>query len=68
MKIFSVFFCLFVFAAGLFAAQPVTENSWTLAAQGDDLALSLALPDNAHAYEVSTGPVPPPPRNRKRTR
>ncbi|MBP5585913.1 MAG: thioredoxin family protein [Lentisphaeria bacterium] len=59
MKIFSVFFCLFVFAAGLFAAPPVNEDSWALAAQGDDLALSLTLPDNAHAYEASTGPVLP---------
>lgn len=58
MKLFSVFFCLFAFAAGLFAA-PVDESSWVLAAQGDDLALSLTLPDNAHAYEASTGPVLP---------
>ena len=58
MKIFSVLFCLFVFAAGICAA-PVDENSWKLAAQGDDLALSLTLPENAHAYESSTGPVLP---------
>ena len=58
MKLFSVLFCLFAFAAGL-AAAPVEESSWTLAAQGDDLALSLTLPDNAHAYEASTGPVLP---------
>jgi thiol:disulfide interchange protein len=58
MKLFSVLFCLFAFAAGLFAA-PVDEKSWTLAAQGNDLALSLTLPDNAHAYEASTGPVLP---------
>lgn len=57
MKLFSVFFCLFAFAAGLFAAPPVNEDSWKLAAQGDNLALSLTLPDNAHAYEASTGPV-----------
>ncbi len=59
MKLFSVFFCLFAFAAGLFAAPPVNEDSWVLAAQGNDLALSLTLPDNAHAYEASTGPVLP---------
>ena len=59
MKLFSVFFCLFAFAAGLFAAPPVNEDSWKLAAQGDNLALSLTLPDNAHAYEASTGPVLP---------
>ena len=59
MKSFFVFFCLFAFAAGLFAAPPVNEDSWTLAAQGGDLALSLALPENAHAYEASTGPVLP---------
>ena len=59
MKLFSVFFCLFAFAAGLFAAPPVNEDSWTLAAQGNDLALSLTLPENAHAYEASTGPVLP---------
>ena len=59
MKLFSVFFCLFAFAAGLFAAPPVNEDSWTFAAQGDDLALSLTLPANAHAYEASTGPVLP---------
>ena len=58
MKLFSVLFCLFVFAAGLFAA-PVDESSWKLAAQGDNLAISLTLPDNAHAYEASTGPVLP---------
>ncbi len=58
MKLFSVLFCLFAFAAGL-AAAPVDESSWTLAAQGDDLALSLTLPENAHAYEASTGPVLP---------
>ena len=58
MKLFSVFFCLFAFAAGLFAA-PVGEDSWTLATQGDDFALSLALPDDAHAYEATTGPVLP---------
>ena len=58
MKLFSVLFCLFAFAAVLFAA-PVDESSWKLAAQGDDLALSLTLPDNAHAYEASTGPVLP---------
>ena len=55
MKLFSVLFCLFAFAAGL-AAAPVEESSWTLASQGDDLALSLTLPENAHAYEASTGP------------
>ena len=59
MKFFSVFFCLVAFAAGLFAAPPVNEDSWTLAAQGDDLALSLVLPENAHAYEATTGPVLP---------
>ena len=59
MKLFSVFFCLFAFAAGLLAAPPVNEDSWALAAQGDDIALSLTLPDNAHAYEASTGPVLP---------
>ena len=58
LKLFSVLFCLFAFAAGL-AAAPVDESSWTLAAQGDDFALSLALPENAHAYEASTGPVLP---------
>ena len=58
MKLFSVLFCLFAFAAGL-AAAPVDESSWKLAAQGDDLALSLTLPDNAHAYEASTGPALP---------
>ena len=59
MKIFSVFFCLFAFAAGLFAAPPVNEDSWTLAVQGDGFALTLTLPENAHAYEASTGPVLP---------
>ena len=58
MKLFSVLFCLFAFAAGLFAA-PVDESSWKLVAQGDDLALSLTLPDNAHAYEATTGPILP---------
>ena len=58
MKSFSVFFFLFAFAAGLFAA-PVNEDSWTLAVQDGALALSLALPDGAHAYEASTGPVLP---------
>ncbi len=58
MKLFSVLFCLFAFAAGL-AAAPVDESSWTLAAQGDDLALSLTLPENEHAYKASTGPVLP---------
>ena len=61
MKIFSVFFCLFAFAAGLFAAPPVNEDSWGLAVQGDNLTLTLTLtlPDNVHAYETSTGPVLP---------
>ena len=58
MKFFSVFFCFFAFAAGLLAA-PVDESSWALAAQGDGLALSLTLPENAHAYEATTGPVLP---------
>jgi len=58
MKLFSILFCFFAFAAGLLAA-PVNEDSWTLAAQGNDLALSLSLPENAHAYEATTGPVLP---------
>ncbi|MBR4254483.1 MAG: thioredoxin family protein [Lentisphaeria bacterium] len=58
MKCLSVFFCLFAFVAGLFAA-PVNMDSWALAAQGDDLALTLTLPANAHAYETTTGPVLP---------
>ena len=58
MKSFFVFLCLFAFAAGLFAA-PVNEDSWTLAVKDGTLALSLALPDGAHAYEASTGPVLP---------
>ena len=53
MKLFSVFFCLFAFAAGLFAAPPVNEDSWALAAQGDDLALSLALPANAQNVNLA---------------
>jgi len=59
MKFFSAFFCFFAFAASLFAAQPVTKDSWTLTARDGDLALSLALPDNAHAYEATTGPILP---------
>ena len=59
MKSFSVFFCFFAFVLGLFAAQPVTEDSWTLTAQDGNLALTLVLPDNAHAYEATTGPVLP---------
>ena len=58
MKSFSVFFYLFAFAAGLFAA-PVNDDSWTLAVKDGALALSLVLPDGAHAYEASTGPVLP---------
>ena len=58
MKSCFVFFFLFAFAAGLLAA-PVDESSWALATQEDGLALSLALPENAHAYEASTGPVLP---------
>jgi thiol:disulfide interchange protein len=58
MKALSVLFCLFALAAGLFAA-PVNEDSWTLAAQDDGLAISLTLPENAHAYEATTGPVLP---------
>ena len=58
MKLFSVLFCLFLFSAGLFAA-PVNEDSWALDARGNDLKLSLTLPENAHAYEASTGPVLP---------
>jgi thiol:disulfide interchange protein len=58
MKLFSVLLCFFAIAAGLHAA-PVDENSWSLAAQGDGLALSLTLPVGAHAYEASTGPVLP---------
>ncbi len=58
MKLFSVLFCLFAFAAGLIAA-PVDEKSWKLAAHGDGLALSLTLPADAHAYEATTGPVLP---------
>ena len=59
MKFFSVFFCFFAFTLGLFAAPPVTADSWTLTAQDGNLALTLTLPANAHAYEASTGPVLP---------
>ena len=59
MKIFSAFFCFFALAAALFAAQPVNEESWTLAVQDGNLALVLTLPAKAHAYEASTGPVLP---------
>ena len=59
MKQFAVFICLFVLSALAMGAQPVTADSWTLAVQDGALALSLALPDGAHAYEASTGPVLP---------
>ena len=59
MKILSALICFFSFAAALFAAPPVTEDSWTLAVQDGSLALALTLPANAHAYESSTGPVLP---------
>ena len=59
MKIFSALLCFFAFAAALFAAQPVTADSWTLSVQDGNLVLALTLPDNAHAYETSTGPVLP---------
>ena len=59
MKIFSVLICFFAFALGLFAAPPVTSDSWTLTVQDGSLTLTLTLPANAHAYESSTGPVLP---------
>ena len=60
MKLFSVFFCFFAFAVSIFAAPPVTADSWTLTEQEDGaLVLTLTLPDNAHAYEATTGPVLP---------
>ena len=59
MKILSALICFFSFAAALFAAPPVTADSWTLTVQDGNLALTLALPANAHAYESSTGPVLP---------
>ena len=59
MKICSVLFCFFAFAAALFAAAPVTADSWKLTVQDGNLALALTLPANAHAYEASTGPVLP---------
>ena len=59
MKFFSALFCFFAFAAALFAAQPVTADSWTLSVQDGNLAITLTLPDNAHAYEATTGPVLP---------
>ena len=59
MKVFSVFFCFFALAAALFAAPPVTSDSWTLTVQDGNLALALTLPANAHAYESSTGPILP---------
>ena len=57
MKQFVVFVCLFVLSALAMGAQPVTADSWTLAVQDGALTLSLTLPDGAHAYEASTGPV-----------
>ena len=59
MKIFSFLFCFFAFVFALAAAQPVTADSWKLAAQDGQYALSLTLPDGAHANESSTGPVLP---------
>lgn len=59
MKQFAVFVCLFVFSALATGAQPVTADSWTLAVRDGALALSLTLPDGAHAYEASTGPALP---------
>ncbi len=59
MKFFSVFFCFFAFTLGLFAAPPVTADSWTLSIQDGNFALTLTLPANAHAYESSTDPVLP---------
>ena len=60
MKLFSVFFCFFAFTVAIFAAPPVTADSWTLTGQEDGaLVLTLTLPDNAHAYEATTGPVLP---------
>ena len=59
MKYFAAFLTLFVFSVLASAAQPVTADSWTLAAQDGALSLSLTLPDGAHAYEASTGPVLP---------
>ena len=59
MKFFSALICFFALAATLFAVQPVTADSWTLAVQDGNLAITLRLPDNAHAYEATTGPVLP---------
>ena len=59
MKLFSVLFCFLAFVFTLAAAQPVTADSWTLTARDGNLALTLTLPANAHAYESSTGPVLP---------
>ena len=59
MKHLAILICLFVFSVAVSAAPPVTEDSWSLAGQDGALTLSLTLPDRAHAYEVSTGPVLP---------
>ena len=59
MKIFSALFCFFALAAVLFAAAPVTADSWTLTVQDGNFAITLTLPASAHAYESSTGPVLP---------
>jgi len=59
MKLFSALFAFLAFTTVLFSAPPVTEDSWTLTGLRGDLALTLELPDDAHAYEATTGPVLP---------
>ena len=59
MKYISALCCFLAFFFTLAAAQPVTGESWTLTARDGDLVLTVTLPDGAHAYEASTGPVLP---------